>query len=238
MNSLVAHHPRTYAKNLIPSRSVISVETIFRGKPKVSAESNCPLCNFTGRFIAIYNLDRSKRSYECPKCGSLEHHRLQLLAIKCLGSGRYCNLLSVLHITSKPVYSVAIKNIFESFTEHHSSIRTPDHFRSRFLLPYPDACFDWVILASSGLVNCNARLLSNEILRILKPDGLAIIPGPNDPVNLNEMDIISFARTTFGRVTVFTSNNFSPDFQTVSHEYIPGKGFVPRTSSLLVCHRT
>src|SRR5260370_42426497 len=41
----------------------------------------CPICNYEGPFVDFHSFAGTRKHAVCPKCGSLERHRLQYLVV-------------------------------------------------------------------------------------------------------------------------------------------------------------
>lgn len=134
----------------------------------------CPICQYQGPFKD----KKSRLDAKCPKCGGNERARLQYLVLHQLFDQYPNKELHVLHIAPE----AAIQNYFKATFKYYTSA---DKFRSNVdiqfdvtEIPFPDQTFD-VIFASHVLLYPHDDLKAiAEIHRILKPDGLAIIPMP------------------------------------------------------------
>lgn len=139
---------------------------------------NCPICDYTGRFLKRAAVTGARQAAQCPRCGALERHRIQRLV--------YRRLEQTIGFTGQRVLEFAP----ESFTADYLVQRFESHFTADLLrtdvdyrlditrLPFPDAVFD-VVIASHVLEHIpdDGAALA-EIARVLDPSGLAVLPVP------------------------------------------------------------
>lgn len=133
---------------------------------------SCPLCGFSGRFRAHGNPPRWDA--RCPKCNSLERHRLLGLLIRERPQtikGR------TIHFAPEPAVSKLIKSLGAQY-------ETADLFKSHCDLKLnlenielSDCSVDTFIV-SHVLEHVNDTLALPEIFRCLRPGGSAIIMVP------------------------------------------------------------
>lgn len=134
----------------------------------------CPICNYNGPFK-----DKKNRLHaKCPKCGENERSRLQFLVLKQVLDNYDHPEAKVLHIAPE-------QSIQNYFTAKFKDYTTADKFRTNVDLqfdvidiPFPDQTFD-IVYASHILLYPQDDLQAiAEMHRILKPNGIAIIPMP------------------------------------------------------------
>lgn len=134
----------------------------------------CPICNYTGPFK-----DKKERLYaKCPKCGENERSRLQFLVLKHVLENYDNADAKVLHIAPE----LSIQQYFSSKFKDYT---TADKFRTNvdiqfdvIDIPFPDQTFD-IVYASHILQYPQDDLQAiSEMHRVLKPNGIAIIPMP------------------------------------------------------------
>lgn len=137
----------------------------------------CPCCGYHGHFAYFGHPPRIDA--RCPSCGSLERHRLLILAIKSNDIGPISGLsgMTMLHFAPEPV-------LMDFFSARVGQYTTADLYREDVdknldieKIDYPDNSFD-LVLASHVLEHVNDVKASHEIARILKPNGvlLAMVP--------------------------------------------------------------
>lgn len=145
--------------------------------PAGLVQNECPICAYRGRFLARNAVTGSRRQAQCPRCGSLERHRIQRLVYNTLADegllrGR------LLEAAPEPFSVTSLHTHFD--TVHTSDLlRTDVTLRTDLTtLPFPDAAFD-VVVASHVLEHIpDDRAAIAELSRVLRPDGIAVLPVP------------------------------------------------------------
>lgn len=132
----------------------------------------CSVCLHIGPFLVF----RGRPSAQCPRCGSLERHRLQALVNAQLMvdvSGK-----SLLHIAPEKFFRSSFGRMFGRYETADLERHDVDHKADLTALPFSDGSFDFVY-ASHVLehVRDDAKAIS-EIRRVLRPGGIAILPVP------------------------------------------------------------
>lgn len=142
------------------------------------APNHCPICDYQGYFISRGAVTGTRRKAQCPRCGSLERHRIQRLV--------YEQLVADHGFGGGLVLEFAPEAFTKEFLESHFSSRvTADLFRTDVdcrlditKLPFPDNTFSAVI-ASHVLEHIpDDRTAIGELSRVLRPDGIAVLPVP------------------------------------------------------------
>lgn len=176
-------HLKKIIKAIVPKKYMHFVKILYLKSTSFIYSGNkffCPCCNRSFRkFLPIY-VDRLEPRGRCPRCGSLQRHRLLWLYLK-----NRTNLLSdnlrVLHFA--PEY--AFLKLFRSLPNLDyvsADLRSPLAMVRMDIsnIPYEDNTFD-VILCSHVLQYVNDdREVMRELLRVLKPEGWAILTVPID----------------------------------------------------------
>lgn len=133
----------------------------------------CPICGYSGYFKAIGMPPRFDA--QCPKCLSVERHRLLWLLLK-----QDISIeaeASVLHFSPEP----ALKSLFrEMYAEYKTSDFTGDGADYRLnieKLDLPNAAFD-TIFCNHVLEHVDDRKSLDELYRVLKPSGSTIVTIP------------------------------------------------------------
>ena len=132
----------------------------------------CPACNFTGRFRAFGLPPRFDA--ECPKCRSLERHRLLVLADQRAPLVR--EGAELLHVAAEPIIRDRVKPRCKRYVtlDAHAAADVRAPLEATGL---PDASFDHVICCHV-LEHVDDRKALEEIRRILRPGGtlVAMVP--------------------------------------------------------------
>ncbi|HIH74206.1 MAG TPA: class I SAM-dependent methyltransferase [Methanosarcina sp.] len=189
-----------------------------------------PICNYNGPFLSI------RRTYdECPKCCSVERHRLQFLVFQELFKKYDTSKLSMLHVAPEKVFRrIFEENFLEYVTTDISKRRSVDYQADLRNLPFEDNTYDFVF-ASYVLEHIKEdEKAIIEIRRILKPEGVAILPVPivskktieyPEPnpyesyhVRASGQDYFKKYEKYFEKVVVFSSKDFPQEYQMCIHE--------------------
>lgn len=136
----------------------------------------CPICRYNGPYADFFKDNINRKKSACPKCGSLERYRLQFLVIKKISEQYDFSSMSVLHFSPEPFLREHIKNMFGSYYSADLCMKNVDLKKYLLKLPFMDNTFDFVFAPDIlDYVKNDINALS-EIKRILKPDGIAVIP--------------------------------------------------------------
>lgn len=168
---------------IVPPKLQPGVKRLVYAARSVAYSGNtvfCVCCNGQFRKFASYGA-RKRPGAQCPRCGSLERHRLLWLYLKektSLSSDR----LRVLHIAPEPCFARALTRM--SNLEHITADLHSPTVSIRFDvtdIPYPDGYFD-VILCNHVLehVEDDAAAM-HELRRVCRPGGWAILQVPINP---------------------------------------------------------
>lgn len=168
---------RRVARSLVPARMRPGLFGAVRAARHRGHAVYCPCCGgeFDG-FIA----HRGVRPGRCPRCGSLERHRLLVDFLR-TRTDLFSAPLSMLHIA--PEYSLQRRlRRLENLSYRSADLYSPLAMDRVDLLemPYPDGSFD-VVMCNHVLEHvADDRLALGEIRRVLASDGRAIIMSPID----------------------------------------------------------
>jgi len=142
----------------------------------------CPVCNHSFRKFLPYGYTKatSRKNALCPRCLSLERHRLMYLYLK-EKTDFFTRDLKVLHIAPEQCFYKrfrALENL-DYITGDLESPIADVHFDVQ-AIPFSDETYD-VVICNHVLehVDDDTKAMS-EIYRILKPGGFAILQVPQD----------------------------------------------------------
>ena len=134
---------------------------------------NCPGCGHQGKFKAFGMPPRFDA--QCPRCGTLERHRLFILADEAL------QLIQpgtqVLHVAPEPLLRDRLKKRASRYVSLDLYDPKADVQESLEKTSFPDHSFD-VVICSHVLEHVDDRAALREMHRVLKPGGklLAMVP--------------------------------------------------------------
>ena len=192
----------------------------------------CPICGRVGRFLSEHDYSGERKLAKCPRCGSLERHRLQKLTLDRIATAGWASKRGLQFAPDpvSPVLRGLLRELVTADIAPHDDVIGLD-MRA---LDLPDACFD-VVFASHVMEHIDDdRAAMREVKRILKPGGLAILPVPivvgttieyggevaveHGHVRAPGLDYFDRYRAIFGRIDVFTSADFPDKYQLWGHD--------------------
>ncbi len=188
-----------------------------RSIPYIGNRFVCPCCGGRFRKFLTYGV-RPRPNARCPRCGTLERHRLLWLYLK-QETGLFSESLSVLHFAPEFIYYRALSslpNLFYVTADIDSPLASVALDITR--CPFGDETFD-VILCSHVLEHvADDQAATREMYRVLKPDGWAIILSPVDRSRAE----------TFEDPTVVSAEERERYFGQVDHVRVYGRDYVGR----------
>jgi predicted SAM-dependent methyltransferase len=168
------------AKALIPKKYHFKVKQIyyrFRSLFYIGNRFICPCCNGHFRTFLQFGI-KSRPNALCPKCGSLERHRLLWLYLK-HRTNLFSENLKVLHFAPEYIFQRTFKtmlNLDYISADLDSPIALVKIDITNIL--YKDNMFD-AILCNHVLEHVlDDKKAMRELFRVLKPGGWAIIQVP------------------------------------------------------------
>lgn len=145
--------------------------TIRRSFGKFPRE--CPLCGYKGKFLG-YGYPYVCDIY-CPKCGSLERHRLLCIATR---EHRFFADKDVLHFAPEiAVKRLVLNQAPRSYVTADLFAKDVDRKENIEQLTIADKSFD-VVICLHVLEHVNDRAAASELFRVLRPGGLLIAMFP------------------------------------------------------------
>jgi len=149
---------------------------LFRNINKEKFE--CPVCGYRGPFEDFKPPTGHRKHAKCPKCKALERHRIQYLVINNILNSLNPSALKMLHFAPEPFFREFFSERFGQYETADLNMVGVDHKVDLQELPFEDQSYDFVF-ASHVLEHIeNDEKAISEIRRILKPNGLAILPIP------------------------------------------------------------
>ena len=140
----------------------------------------CPICGGHFRKFLPYGYEIVRNNALCPKCLSLERHRLVWLFLK-EKTNFFKDPLKVLHIAPEQCFEERFKK-FPNLTYITADLESPlaDYKCDVQKLPFSNNEFD-VVICNHVLEHVDDDLLAlSEIIRIMKPGAFSLLLVPND----------------------------------------------------------
>ncbi|MBN1597070.1 MAG: class I SAM-dependent methyltransferase [Bacteroidales bacterium] len=170
-----------FALNNIPRKHLIRFSYLFRKISQYTHRGNnveCPICGSTYSKFLSYGYHAVRNSVLCPKCLSLERHRMVWLYLKNRTSF-FTDPLKVLHVAPEQCFEERFKKL-DNLDYITADIESPlaDYKCDVQHLPFHNDIFD-VVICNHVLehVDDDAKAMS-EILRVMKPGAFAILLVP------------------------------------------------------------
>jgi SAM-dependent methyltransferase len=140
----------------------------------------CPVCGGQFRKFMPYGYNKVRYNALCPKCLSLERHRLLWLFLKSK-TGFFSDKLKVLHVAPEQCFYKRFRKM-ENLTYITADLESPlaDIKLDIQEMPFGNYEFD-VVICNHVLEHVpNDRKAMGEIFRVLKPGGFAVLQVPID----------------------------------------------------------
>ena len=206
------------------------VELYVANRPRFT----CPACGYDGKFLDQRSSAGDRKNAVCPRCASLERHRLLYCVLEELFTTHRVSTQTALHFAPEKSIAAYLRPRFAKYTTADLDGHRADATADLRQLPFEDQSYDF-ILASHVLehVDDDRRALS-EIARVLKPGGVAILPVPvvsdstieypypvpteNYHVRAPGPDYFDRYRRVFAQVDVKTSADYPDRFQLYIYE--------------------
>jgi SAM-dependent methyltransferase len=214
-----------FALNTIPRKYLIRLSYVFRKISQYTNKGNnveCPVCKATFRKFLPYGYEQVRDNALCPKCLSLERHRLVWIYLhEC--TSFFESPLKVLHIAPEQCFEERFKNLgnLEYIT---ADLESPlaDYKCDVQNLPFGKNEFD-IVICNHVLehVDDDKRAMS-EILRVMKPGARAILLVPMD---FNRKD-------TYENPSVQSAKERKLHFGQYDHQRLYGLDFPERLKNI------
>ena len=133
----------------------------------------CPICGYSGRFNAFGHPPRYDA--ECPRCTSLERHRLLYLAMQ--NEAVLSPAAEVLHFAPEQALTRFVKPRVGKYVTADLERGLGDLALDLENIALPDGSFD-VVIANHVLEHVNDQTALRELWRILRPQGVLVITVP------------------------------------------------------------
>ena len=220
---------RSKVNNLVKHGKYLTNKVICKINSNTKEKFTCPICNHYGPFLDISTINGFRKNAKCPKCGLLERHRLQKLVLDKLFDLHNFSKMNVLHFAPEPYFRAEFQKQFNYYTSADMFMKDVDLQADLTNLPFDNAEYD-IVYASHVLEHIKEDLIAiSEIRRVLKPNGIAIIPVPivaektieyscqnpheSGHVRAPGFDYYDRYNKSFSHVKKYTSADFSDNYQ-------------------------
>jgi SAM-dependent methyltransferase len=151
---------------------------IFKFRNLKKEKFECPVCGYSGPFKDLAPPTGLRKHAQCPNCNALERHRIQFVVVNDVLRDRNTTHLKMLHFAPEAYFREFFTGRFGQYETADLSMKGVDHNVDLQNLPFADESFDF-IFASHVLEHIpNDEKAISEIRRVLKPNGIAILPVP------------------------------------------------------------
>lgn len=140
---------------------------------KEAPPRQCNICSYFGRFRSDGYPPRFEAA--CPHCGALEHHRLFKLWLDRRGAA--LKGADILHLAPDPHLGTLLEAMAGSYMSGDLEPGRADHVLNIEALALAEESFDCIV-CSHLLEHVDDRKALAEMLRVLRPGGVALIMTP------------------------------------------------------------
>jgi len=151
---------------------------IFKIRNLQKEKFECPICDYSGPFMDVTTPEGPRKHARCPNCTASERHRLQFLVLHEVLKDKQTAHLKMLHFAPEPFFRKLFAQRFGQYETADLKLKGVDHIVDLTNLPFDDETYD-AVFASHVLEHIpDDQKAISEIRRILKPNGIAILPVP------------------------------------------------------------
>ncbi len=187
----------------------------------------CPICLYKGPFIDVKHVIGFRKHAKCPKCSSLERHRIQKLVLDGLSKDVNFSQMKILHIAPEPFFTKYFRENFKDYIAADMFMNNVNIKVDLTNISFRDEVFDFVF-ASHVLEHIqNDMIAISEIRRVLKPNGIAILHVPitaektieynrsleGEHVRASGGDYYDRYLKYFSKIKKMSSDDFDPIYQ-------------------------
>jgi SAM-dependent methyltransferase len=207
---------------------------VFRLRNLIKEKFECPICIYRGPFEDVNPPSGPRKHARCPRCGSFERHRLQYLALQLVLDGLNTAQMKMLHFAPEVFFKDFFSKRLGTYETADLHMKGVDHKVDLENLPFSDSTYD-LVFASHVLEHVpNDKKAIQEIRRILKPHGIAILPvplvaestieypepNPHESYHVRAPGVDYFDRYTpyFSRIEKYASDSLPERYQLFTYE--------------------
>ncbi len=151
---------------------------LFRLMNQNKEKFECPVCGYIGPFMDLNPPTGLRKHAKCPKCGALERHRIQYLVVMDVLQSLNVSKMKMIHFAPEAFFLPMFSKQFGEYETADLNKKGVDHNVDLQDLPFDDASYD-IVFASHVLEHIpDDNKAIEEIHRVLKPNGIAILPVP------------------------------------------------------------
>ena len=215
---------------LVKSLRLLKVRMANPGKIRFT----CPVCRYHGPFEDVNPPTGLRKHALCPNCGALERHRLQYVVMDAVMKGMDTRGMKMLHFAPEGFLRDVFGRQFGQYETADLSMEGVDYNVDLQQLPFADATYD-VVFASHVLEHIpNDDKAISEIRRVVKPNGMAILPVPlvaertieypapnpyeSGHVRAPGFDYFERYERYFGKIDKFSSDALPSEYQLFVYE--------------------
>ncbi|NDV61735.1 class I SAM-dependent methyltransferase [Puniceicoccales bacterium CK1056] len=199
----------------------------------------CPICGYKGPFKDKFVRPEPRTirtDSKCLGCGSTERHRLIHLVMNDLAKTENFKKKTVLHIAPEDCLGDQLKSLFGGYETADLFMKGVDHKEDLQNMSFPDATYDWVVISR---VLTEPPLLEpclNELRRILKPGGAAVVAEIfthektvefgkiiNERAREIGVDLLDMLRERFTSLDLLKGDRYPAEYQLMNRIVVEGE---------------
>lgn len=150
----------------------------FKLQHRHKEQFTCPVCNYVGAFIDLRPPTGLRKHAQCPHCRALERHRIQYLVVNQLLGNLDTPQLSMMHFAPENFFRGYFQSRFGKYETADLYMESVDYQVDLQKLPFANASYDFVFASHVLEHIADDYQAIAEIRRILKPNGIAVLPVP------------------------------------------------------------
>lgn len=194
----------------------------------------CPICAYNGPFLDVVLSAGKRKDVRCPMCRSYERNRLQYLVFKKITMTLEMDKMKILHFAPEKCFEYEFRELFGEYLSADLNNPNVDCQEDLTHLSFQSDSFD-IVYASHVLEHIKEdELALEEIKRILKKGGFAILPvpiigqktveypeaNPNEEnhVRCSGIDYFKKYMKHFSKVEIYSSKDFDKRYQLYIYE--------------------